>query len=62
MTEAHIKLRPVETNVRGIYIAGASRGPVDIPTSIVQAKAAASEVDSELRRGRIKLPEKMVNK
>jgi len=59
-TEAHMKLRPVETNIRGIYIAGSCRGPTDIPTSIIQAKAAASEVDTELRKEKIKLPEAMV--
>jgi heterodisulfide reductase subunit A len=59
--EAHMKLRPVETNVRGIYITGACRGPTDIPTSIIQAKAAASQVDTELRKKKIKLPENIVN-
>jgi heterodisulfide reductase subunit A len=58
--EAHMKLRPVETNVRGIYIAGACRGPTDIPTSIIQAKAAASEADNELRKKKIRLPENIV--
>ncbi len=58
--EAHMKLRPVETNVRGIYIAGACRGPADIPTSIIQAKAAASEVDTELRKKKIRLPENLI--
>ena len=58
--EVHPKLRPVETNVRGIYICGTAQGPMDIPNSIVQAKAAASCVDSELREGEIKLPESMV--
>lgn len=58
--EVHPKLRPVETNVRGIYICGAAQGPKDIPTSIIQAKAAASFADGELRKGKIKLPEFMV--
>ena len=58
--EAHPKLRPVETNVRGIYICGSAQGPKDIPNSIVQAKAAASCVDSELRKGEIELPEAIV--
>jgi heterodisulfide reductase subunit A len=62
LLEAHSKLRPVETNIRGIYIAGACRGPTDIPTSIVQAKAAASGVDTELRKKTIQLPENMVKK
>jgi heterodisulfide reductase subunit A len=58
--EIHPKLRPVETNVRGIYICGAAQGPKDIPDSIVQAKAAASFADGELRKAKIKLPEFMV--
>jgi len=58
--EVHPKLRPVETNVRGIYICGAAQGPKDIPDSIVQAKAAASFSDSELRKTKIKLPEYIV--
>jgi len=58
--EMHPKLRPVETNVRGIYICGAAQGPKDIPDSIVQAKAAASFADDELRKAKLKLPEFMV--
>ena len=58
--EAHPKLRPVETNIQGIYICGCAQGPKDIPDSIVQAKAAASCVDSELRKGKILLPEHIV--
>jgi len=58
--EVHPKLRLVETNVRGIYICGSAQGPKDIPDSIVQAKAAASCVDSELRKGEIQLPEFIV--
>jgi len=54
--EAHPKLRPVETNVRGIYICGCAQGPKDIPDAIVQAKAAASCVDGELRKEKILLP------
>lgn len=58
--EAHPKLRPVETDVRGIYICGCAQGPKDIPDAIVQAKAAASCADSELRKGKIMLPEFIV--
>ena len=58
--EAHPKLRPVETNVRGIYICGCAQGPKDIPDAIVQAKATASCADSELRKGKIMLPEFIV--
>lgn len=59
--EMHPKLRPVETNVRGIYICGSAQGPKDIPDSIVQAKAAASCADSELRKNKIRLPQLIVN-
>jgi len=59
--EMHPKLRPVETNVRGIYICGSAQGPKDIPDSIVQAKAAASSADGELRKNKIKLPQFIVN-
>jgi len=60
LKEAHPKLRPVETSVRGIYICGCVQGPKDIPDAIVQAKAAASCADSELRKGKIMLPEFIV--
>jgi len=59
--ELHPKLRPVETNIRGIYICGSAQGPKDIPDSIIQAKAAASCADSELRKGEIQLPESIVH-
>ncbi len=58
--EVHPKLQPVETSARGIYICGCAQWPKDIPHAIVQAKAAASCVDSELRKGEIKLPEFIV--
>jgi len=58
--EAHPKLKPVETNVRGVYICGCAQGPKDIPDAIVQAKAAASCADTELRKGKIMLPEFIV--
>ncbi|MFQ6073895.1 MAG: FAD-dependent oxidoreductase [Candidatus Bathyarchaeia archaeon] len=60
LKEAHPKLKPVETNIRGIYICGCAQGPKDIPDAIVQAKAAASCADSELRKGKIMLPEFVV--
>ena len=40
--EAHPKLRTVESNVPGIYLAGCSQGPKDIPDTVAHAKAAAS--------------------
>jgi heterodisulfide reductase subunit A len=42
--EAHPKLRPVETLTAGIFLAGASQGPKDIPETVAQAGAAAAKV------------------
>jgi len=42
MMEAHLKLRPVDTQMDGIFLAGAATGPKDVPESIVSAKAAAA--------------------
>jgi heterodisulfide reductase subunit A len=44
LTEAHPKLRPVETNTAGVYLAGTAQGPKDIPDSVAQASAAASKI------------------
>jgi heterodisulfide reductase subunit A len=43
-TEAHPKLRPVETLSGGFFLAGASQGPKDIPEAVSQASGAASKV------------------
>jgi heterodisulfide reductase subunit A2 len=42
--EAHPKLRPVETNTAGIFLAGACQAPKDIPESVGQASGAAAKV------------------
>ena len=42
--EAHPKLRPVETNAAGIFLAGACKAPIDIPETVGQASGAASKV------------------
>jgi heterodisulfide reductase subunit A len=44
LSEAHPKLRPVETNTPGIFLAGACQAPKDIPDTVSQAGAAASKV------------------
>jgi heterodisulfide reductase subunit A len=44
LTEAHPKLRPVETNTPGVFLAGACQAPKDIPDTVSQASAAASKV------------------
>jgi heterodisulfide reductase subunit A len=40
--EEHAKLRPVDTQVDGVFLAGCCQGPKDIPDTVAQAKAAAS--------------------
>ena len=42
--EAHPKLKPVETNTAGIFLAGACQAPKDIPESVAAASGAASKV------------------
>lgn len=44
LNEAHPKLRPVETNTAGIYLAGVCQGPKDIPDTVAQASAAGAKV------------------
>jgi len=53
--EAHPKLRPVATNVDGIFLAGCCQGPKDIPDTVAQASAAAAEVMSLVTRGEIEV-------
>ncbi len=43
-TEAHPKLRPVESPTAGIFLSGACQGPRDIPETVAQAGAAAAKV------------------
>ena len=40
-TEAHPKLRPVESPTAGIFLSGVCQGPKDIPETVAQAGAAA---------------------
>ncbi|WP_027723115.1 CoB--CoM heterodisulfide reductase iron-sulfur subunit A family protein [Maridesulfovibrio zosterae] len=42
--EGHPKLKPVETNTAGVFLAGACQGPKDIPASVAQGSAAAAKV------------------
>lgn len=51
--EAHPKLRPVETHVAGIYVAGTAQGPKDIPDTVAQASAAASQATTPLVAGKV---------
>jgi heterodisulfide reductase subunit A len=51
--EAHPKLRPVDTAMGGVFLAGCCQGPKDIPDTIAQAKAAASSALIPLVRGSV---------
>ncbi len=44
LTEAHPKLRPVETLTAGFFLAGAAQAPKDVPDTVAQASGAASKV------------------
>ncbi|MHA1689158.1 MAG: hydrogenase iron-sulfur subunit [Promethearchaeota archaeon] len=55
LLERHLKMRPSETSVSGIYIAGAIQGPKDIPTSIGQAESAAAKAIALISKGAVEL-------
>jgi len=44
LLQAHPKLRPVETAMDGVYIAGCAVAPTDVPESVAQGSAAAEYV------------------
>jgi heterodisulfide reductase subunit A len=56
LMEVHPKLRPVETAVNGIVLAGTAQGPMNIQESLSAASAAAAKVSSLLGKGRVELP------
>ncbi|WHH61645.1 CoB--CoM heterodisulfide reductase iron-sulfur subunit A family protein [Petroclostridium sp. X23] len=43
-TEAHPKLKPVESPTAGVFLSGVCQGPKDIPETVSQASAAAAKV------------------
>jgi len=44
LSEAHPKLRPVETLTAGFFLCGCGQGPKDIPETVAQASGAAAKV------------------
>lgn len=52
-TEAHPKLRPVESPTAGIFLSGMAQGPKDIPETVSQASAAASKVIALLNKNKL---------
>ncbi len=53
--EAHPKLRPVDTSVAGVFLAGCCQGPKDITDTIAQARAAASAAMIPMLRGQVQI-------
>jgi heterodisulfide reductase subunit A len=53
LTEAHIKLYPVESSTKGIYLAGCGQGPKDISDTVSQASATASKIQALLSTDRL---------
>jgi heterodisulfide reductase subunit A len=54
LSEAHPKLRPVESQTSGIFLAGAAQGPKDIPEVVAQASGAASKAIAIVSQNKIK--------
>lgn len=54
LLEAHLKLRPVEFAMDGIYVCGSARWPTDVTEGISQAYAAAAKAAGPLRMGYVK--------
>lgn len=52
-TEAHAKLRPVESPTAGIYLSGCCQGPKDIPETVSQASACAAKVIGLLAKDKL---------
>ena len=52
-TEAHAKLRPVESPTAGIFLSGMCQGPKDIPETVSQASAAAAKVIGLLNKNKL---------
>ena len=53
LAEAHPKMRPVDTTIDGIYLAGCAQGPKDIPDTVAHAKAAAAAAIVKLRSNQL---------
>lgn len=55
LLEVHPKLRPVETAVPGVVLAGTAQGPMNIQESCAAAEAAAAKVAGLLSQGEVTL-------
>lgn len=52
---SHLKVRPSQTTLQGIYLAGSIQGPKDIPQSIMQAESAAAKMISMLNKDELQI-------
>ncbi len=59
--EAHPKLRPVETNTDGVFLAGCAQAPRDVPDTVAHAGAAASMAIALLNRGEVTISPTVAN-
>jgi heterodisulfide reductase subunit A len=55
LLEAHPKLKPLESAVAGVFLAGACQGPKDIPDTVAQASGAAAKAIGLLSTGEIEI-------
>ena len=55
LNEIHPKLRPVETVIDGVFIAGAAQGPKTLAESVISAMAAVSKTSALLLKGYVDL-------
>jgi len=53
LSEAHPKLRPVESVTSGLFLAGAAQAPKDIPEAVAQASGAAAKAITILSQERL---------
>ncbi len=53
LMEAHLKMRPVDASVDGIFLAGTVTGPKDVPESIISGKAAAARAATLMMRKKV---------
>ena len=55
LLEKHLKVKPSESSINGIFLAGAIQAPKDIPSSIAQAESAAAKSIALIAKGKVEL-------
>jgi heterodisulfide reductase subunit A len=53
--EIHPKLKPVETVIKGVYIAGACQGPKNISESVQSSLSAGAKINALLKSGSVSI-------